>query len=67
MPRIESSSATSQGYLDFHCRSSAIFLLGSGLGPRCKVGHGHKSFGPTVVINVFDIYELILEIGLKLI
>ena len=33
IPRTESSSAMSQGYLDFHCMSSAISLLGSGLGP----------------------------------
>ena len=48
MPRIESSSAMSQGYLDFHCRSSTISLLGLGLGPQCKVGQGHKSSGPTI-------------------
>ena len=33
MPRTESSSAIYQSYLDFHCVSSAITLLGSGLGP----------------------------------
>ena len=49
MLRIESSSAMSQGYLDFHCRSSTISLLGSGLGSQCKVGQGHKSSGPTIV------------------
>ena len=51
MPMIESSSATSQGYLDFHCRSSAISLLGSGFGPQCKVGQGHKFSGST---NIFQ-------------
>ena len=33
MPRIESSSARSQGYLDFRYKFSAIYHLGSGLGP----------------------------------
>ena len=33
MPRTESSSAVSQGNLDFHYTSSAMPLLGSGLGP----------------------------------
>ena len=33
MPRTDSSSAMSQGYLDFYCMSSAISHLGSGLGP----------------------------------
>ena len=33
MPRTELSSAISLGHLDFHCMSSAISLLGSGLGP----------------------------------
>ena len=33
MPRTESSSAMSQGNLDFHYMSSAMPLLGSGLGP----------------------------------
>ena len=33
MPRTESFSAMSQGYLDFHCMFSVISLLGSGLGP----------------------------------
>ena len=33
MPRTESPSAMSQNYLDFHCVSSAIPLLSSGLGP----------------------------------
>ena len=33
MPRTESSSAISLGHLDFHCMSSAMSLLGSGLGP----------------------------------
>ena len=51
MPRIESSLAMSQGYLDFHYKSSAISLLGSGLGPQCKVGQGHKSSSPTMAIG----------------
>ena len=33
MPRTESSSAMSQGYLDFYYMSSTISHLGSGLGP----------------------------------
>ena len=33
MSMTESSSAMSQGHLDFHCMSLAISLLGSGLGP----------------------------------
>ena len=33
IPRTESSSAMSQGYLDFYYMSSAISHLGSGLGP----------------------------------
>ena len=33
MPRTESSSAVSQGYLDFHCMSSVMPLLGSRLEP----------------------------------
>ena len=33
MPRTESSSAMSQGYLDFYYMSSAIYHLSSGLGP----------------------------------
>ena len=33
MPRTESSSAMSQGYLDFYCMSSAISHFGLGLGP----------------------------------
>ena len=32
MPRTESSSAMSEGYLDFYYMSSAISLLGSSLG-----------------------------------
>ena len=53
MLRIESSSAMSQGYLDFHCRSSAISLIGLGLGPQCKMGQSHKSSHPTVSIARF--------------
>ena len=33
MPRIELSSAESQDYSDFYYLSSALTLLGSGLGP----------------------------------
>ena len=46
MPRIESSSAMSQDYLDFYYTSSAISLLGSGLGPQCKNGPGPQIIGP---------------------
>ena len=40
MPRMrtESSSAMSPGYLDFYYTSSAISLLGLGLGSQCKGG-----------------------------
>ena len=40
MPRTELSSVMSQDYLDFYYTSSAIPLLGSGLGPECKNGLG---------------------------
>ena len=46
MPRIELSSAISQDYLDFYYTSSAIPLLGSGLGPQCKNGPGPQIIGP---------------------
>ena len=46
MPRTESSSAMSQGYLDFYYMSSAISLLGSGLGSQCKNGPGPQILGP---------------------
>ena len=46
MPRIESSSAMSQDYLDFYYTSSALSLLGSGLGPQCKNGPGLQIIGP---------------------
>ena len=38
MPRTESSSAMSQGYLNFYYMFSAISLLGLGLGFQCKSG-----------------------------
>ena len=46
MPRTKSSSAMSQGYLDFYYMSSVISLLGSGLGSRCKSGPGAQIIGP---------------------
>ena len=46
MPRIESSSAMSQDYLDFYYMSSVISLLGSGLWPQCKNGPGPQIIGP---------------------
>ena len=46
MPRIESSSAMSQDYLDFYYTSSALSLLGSGLGPQCKNGPRLQIIGP---------------------
>ena len=46
MPRTESSSAMSQSYLDFYYMSSAISLLGSGLGSQCKSGPGPQIIGP---------------------
>ena len=46
MPRIESFSTMSQDYLDFYYTSSAISLLGSGLGPQCKNGPGSQIIEP---------------------
>ena len=46
MPRTESSSAMSQGYLDFYYMFSALSLLGSGLGSQCKNGSGSQIIGP---------------------
>ena len=46
MPRTELSSAMSQDYLDFYYTSSAIPLLGLGLGPQCKNGPGPQILGP---------------------
>ena len=46
MPRTESSSAISQGYLDFYYMSSAISLLDSGLGSQCKSRPGPQIIGP---------------------
>ena len=46
MPRTESSSAMSQGYLDFYYMSSAISLLCSDLGSQCKNGLGSQIIGP---------------------
>ena len=46
MPRTESSSTMSQGYLNFYYMSSAISLLGSGLGSQCKSGSGSQIIGP---------------------
>ena len=46
MPRTKSSSAMSQDYLDFYYTSSAISLLGSGLGPQCKNGPRLQIIGP---------------------
>ena len=48
MPRTESSSAMSQGCLDFYWMSLAMSHLGSGLGPSSKMGQGHNFFGPTI-------------------
>ena len=46
MPRTESSSTMSQGYLDFYYMFSAISLLGSGLRSQCKSGPGSQIIGP---------------------
>ena len=51
MPRIESSSAMSQDYLDFYYTSSAIPFFG--LGPNVKMDQGHKLLGPTSGITIF--------------
>ena len=45
MPRTESSSAVSQECLDLYYPSSAIPILGSGLGPQCKNGPGPQIIG----------------------
>ena len=36
-------------FLGFHYVSSAIALLGSGLGPKRRMGLGHELSGPTIV------------------
>ena len=46
MPMTELSSVMSQDYLDFYYMSSAIPLLGSGLGPQCRNGPGPQILGP---------------------
>ena len=46
MPRTELSLVMSQDYLDFYYTSSAIPLLGSGLGPQCKNGPGPQILKP---------------------
>ena len=46
MPMIELFSAMSQDYLDFYYTSSAIPLLGSGLGPQYKNGPEPQILGP---------------------
>ena len=62
MPRTESSSAESQGYLDFYYLSSAITFLGSGLGPQCKNGTGPQIIGPhSNQIKIFNNLEIIGE------
>ena len=35
-------------FLGFHYASSAIALLGSGLGPKGRMGLGHELSGPTI-------------------
>ena len=64
MPRTESSSAMSQGYLDFYYMSSVISLLGLGLGSQCKSGPGPQIIGPhrkycngiTIIVHKFCCY-----------
>ena len=46
MPMTELSSVMSQDYLDFYYTSSAIPLLGSGLGPQCKNRPGPQFLRP---------------------
>ena len=46
MPRTESSSVMSPGYLDFYYMSSAISLLGLGLGSQRISGPGPQIIGP---------------------
>ena len=53
MPRTKLSSAMSQDYLDFYYPSSAIPLLGLGLGPQYKNGPGLQIIGPHKYINFF--------------
>ena len=62
MPRTGSSSAilssaTFLGHLDFRCMSSAMFLLGAGLRPQCKVSRGHKFSDPTT--NNYEIFIIL--------
>ena len=40
-------------FLGFHYASSAIALLGLGLGPKRRMGLGHELSGPTVMITTF--------------
>ena len=35
-------------FLGFHCASSEIALIGSGLGPKRRMGLGHELSGPTI-------------------
>ena len=61
MPRTELSLAMFQDYLDFYYTSSAIPLLGSGLGPQCKNGPGPQILGPHRSINKMIIDLKILK------
>ena len=54
MPRIELSSATSLGYLDFHGMSSDIFLsLAWALGPAQSGPGSPSSLAPQLVFFFF--------------
>ena len=46
MLRTESSSVMFQDYLEFYYMSSAISLIGLGLGSQCKSGPGPQIIGP---------------------
>ena len=64
MPRTESSSAMSQDYLNFYYTSSAISLLGLGIGPQCKNGPGSQIIGPHN--NIIKSNKKIVKIFLKI-
>ena len=61
MLRTELSSAMSQDYLDSYYTSSAIPLLGSGLGPQCKNGPGLQILGPHKFYSNESRYLLLLR------
>ena len=61
MPRTESSSTMSQGYLDFYYLSSAISLLGSGLRSQCKSGSGPQIIRPHNIYKESNVNALTIN------